>query len=438
MPSSPSRIRFVVLSFVCTLSLITYLDRVCISRVKEDIAYELCIGEVQMGLVFSAFLFGYMIFEVPGGWMGDRWGSRRVLTRIVLWWSVFTALTGCVYLFFFEQTVSIGPFAVNLALNSVAVLILVRFLFGCGEAGAYPNVSRVVGCWFPFRERAGAQGAVWMCARLGGAIAPIIIGVLTGLVGWRSAFLILGMVGIVWAVLFQMCFYNRPEEHPRCNEAEREWIRSGPHSMSAVEAGHGHGKVDWGRLLTSANMWAVCLAGFCVSFGWYFYPTWQPQFLKDVHGIEYGKSQWLTGLPFLCGAAGCMLGGGISDYLVRRLGRRWGRSALGLVGFTGAGMCLAFFINDIAIPVIWAVGTDIGGRHAGTVSGFMNTLGALGGMISPIMIPVLKDNLPEAWSVASRWQFNFAVLAASWFVAAAAWLRIDAREKLFPEDEPAH
>lgn len=442
----------------CTLSLITYLDRVCISRVKEDIAGELLLSDEQMGLVFSAFLLGYMIFEIPGGWLGDRWGSRRVLTRIVIWWSIFTALTGFVFHFRiygpWPEAWASEAITVLIVFDSFGLLLLIRFLFGCGEAGAYPNLSRVVGSWFPYRERATAQGTIWMSARLGGAIAPVTIGALTFLFGWRWAFMTLGLVGVAWCIIFILYFRDRPEDHPHCNAAERELIRAGAHSWQAGQAHAGHGDVRWGVALRSTNLWALGLAAFGVSFGWYFYPTWQPQFLKDVHGISYEDSALLTGLPFLCGAAGCLIGGRLSDWLIRRTGsRRWGRSLLGIVGFSGAGLCvlgtpfvaeawqavtllcLAFFINDIAIPVIWAVCTDISGRQAGSISGFMNTVGALGGMLSPALLPVLKNDLQEKMTLIASWQVIFMVLACAWFVAAAAWIRIDASQPLFPDDE---
>lgn len=455
MLEKPTRVRLAVLAFICALSFLTYLDRICIMQVADRMQTDLGIDATLMGLVFSAFLFGYMLFEVPGGYLGDRWGSRRVLLRIVLWWSLFTALTGCVWRF------SVGPqwevgffgFIVPLGLNSFCLLVLIRFLFGCGEAGAYPNMARVAGSWFPFGERAFAMGAIWFSARMGGAFAPLITEALTGQIGWKGAFLFLGCIGLVWVALFARWFKDRPEDMEQCNQAERDLIRAGPHSMTAEQAGHHHGEVPWGEMIRSPNMWAICLAAFCVSFGWYFYPTWQPRFLLDVHRISYKDSTILTGLPFLCGAIGCLLGGRVSDWAVRRFGsRRWGRSMIGLVGFTGAGLCvlgtgyvqepwqavvllcLAFFINDIAIPVIWAVAADIGGKHAGTVAGFMNMIGALGGMISPAMTPILLEGLPADWDKVVRWQMVFAILAGAWFVAAAAWLGIDASKPLFRGD----
>jgi len=425
-------VRHGVLGFACGLSLITYLDRICISRVSGDIRRDLGLSDPQMGLVYSAFTLGYLIFEVPGGWMGDAWGSRRVLTRIVIWWSVFTALTGCVWAF------TIGNPEGFLYLNGgLVVLLLVRFLFGCGEAGAYPNLARVVGGWFPFNERGLALGAIWTSARLGGAIAPFVIGRLTFLLGgWRPAFWVLGIVGIVWALIFYRWFRNTPEEHPGCNSGERELIRAGPYAMSAADGQATHAFPPWRSLLLNVNVWAMSLSSAGVSFGWYFYATWQLDFLKEEHHVTIEQTEILGGLPFLSGAAGALLGGGLSDRLVRVAGRRWGRSLIGVFGFGGAGfcvllagqvpalwlavtlLCLGTFINDMAVPVMWAVCADIGGRYAGTVSGIMNMVGGLGPLVSQPLIPV--------WRTAYGWPAALLYLSLSFFVAGLAWLAIDA------------
>lgn len=444
--TKPTHVRFGVLSFACTLSVLTYLDRVCISRVSGDIQRDLGISQVQMGLIFSAFAVGYALFEVPGGWMGDVWGARRVITRIVLWWTVWTALTGCVWPFSWDSGLTLGTDsdAIPVVFNSLMLLWLIRFLFGCGEAGAYPNLTRVVGAWFPFRERAFAQGAIWMSARLGGAIAPFVIGRLAVKLGWRPAFWILGTFGAIWCIFFYTWFRDTPEQSPACNQAERELIRSGLYSFKASEAAHARGRAPWRRILLSTNMWALCLASFCVSFGWYFYVTWQPTYLLEQFNIDYKDSEILTGLPFLCGAFGALLGGQLSDWLIHRTGsRRWGRSLLGVFGFGGAGacvlatgwtteawqavtlLCLAFFINDLAIPAIWAVSTDIGGKFAGTVAGLMNTVGAIAAIISPSLTPILRQK--------HSWQTVFVVLASAWFLGALAWLRINAAERLVEE-----
>jgi MFS family permease len=462
----PTRVRFGVLAFACTLSLLTYLDRVCIMRAKEDMQRDLGLTNAQFGLVFSAFLLGYCLFEVPGGWMGDVWGPRRVLTRIVLCWSLFTALTGCIWPFVLDSgySVSLGSWTVPLLFDTVLAMLLIRFLFGAGEAGAYPNLTRVVSSWIPFRERAVAQGAIWMSARLGGAIAPFVLGRLSVLLGWRLAFAVLGCVGLAWVTLFWWWFRDRPAQKPGCNDAERALIEGAPPPATDSEAittaptparhaDRGHAWPPPGQLVSSVTLWGLCLAAACVSFGWYFYPTWQPEYLKDVYHISYEGSELLTGLPFLCGALGCLVGGRLSDRLVVATGsRRWGRSLLGLVGFTGAGLCvlgtgfvrepwqavallcLAFLVNDLAIPVIWAVCSDVGGRFAGTVAGIMNMAGGIGGMLSPALIPQVREALQGQYPPVECWRLIFAGLAGAWFIGAAAWLVIDAGRPMFREE----
>jgi MFS family permease len=456
--ANPTRVRLGVLAFACSLALLTYLDRVCISRVQEDIERELRLSEFQMGLVFGAFAIGYGLFEVPGGWMGDVWGPRRVLTRIVLWWSAFTALTGCIWWFTLDSGYELAFFGwtVPLVLNSFLVMLLVRFLFGCGEAGAFPNLTRVVGSWFPYQERGVAQGAIWMCARLGGAVAPLLVGLLTEAFGWRQAFWVLGLIGVVWCVFFFGWFRDRPEDKPSCNQPERDLIRAGPYSWKADEAAGAHPQAPWGRLLASPTLWALCVASAGVSFAWYFFPTWQPKYFKDVFQLDFKNSEWLTALPFLCGAFGALAGGRLSDLLIQLTGsRRWGRSLVGVFGFVGAGtcmlcmglttqpwhavtlLCLAFFINDLAIPPIWAASADIGGRYAGTVSGVMNMAGCIGSFLGPVLTPVLLAAFPQDLSLGTRWVLTFAVYAGAWFVAALAWLLVDASRPIVPEPPPA-
>jgi ACS family glucarate transporter-like MFS transporter len=474
-PSRPSSVRFGVLGFICVLALITYLDRICIMRAAEDIRKDLSIDKIAMGLIFSAFLLGYALFEVPGGWLGDRWGTRRTLFGIVLCWSLFTALTGCVWPFLFDTGLHLNITGVTVPLvGGLAVMLLVRFLFGTAEAGAFPNMARVIRTWFPYHERARAQGLLWMSARLGGALAPATLGWLSWQLGWRPAFWVLGGLGISWALLFVWWFRDRPSDMPQCNEAERELIlqdaalpptparraseeiTTQPPSASAAKADHdGHAWLSLRVLVSSVTMWALCTASCFVCFGWYFYPTWQPEFFKEVFGITYKGSEWLTGLPFLVGAVGALLGGNLSDHLVQRTGnRRWGRSLVGLFGFFGAGvcvlftgfvshpwqavvlLCLASFINDLAIPVIWAATTDISGRYAGTVSGIMNTAGGIGGILVPTLIPHVREGLSAQFSPAVCWQIIFAGLGSAWFIAALAWLFIDASKPLTEDEQP--
>ena len=450
--ATPTRTRYGVLGFACSLSLITYLDRICIMRAGPDIQRDLGFSDQQLGFVFSAFILGYTLFEVPGGWMGDKWGPRRVLTRIVLTWSIFTALTGSITAFSFDSGIPAPGSTGTLVFGSLALMLLVRFLFGVGEAGAYPNLTRVTRDWFPVRERGFSLGAIWMSARLGGAIAPFVIGRLAATLGWRNAFYLLGASGVVWVIAFRRWFTDRPEQHPSCNLAEQRIIEP-PEAKRLHESGH-----TWPgfRLLAgSLTIWAMCFTSFWVCFGWYFYPTWQPEYLLQVHEFKADDvdSELLTGLPFLCGAVGSIAGGKLSDILIGITGsRRWGRSLVGLFGFIGAGvcvlltgwatewrqavglLCLAFLINDLAIPPLWAAASEVGGRFAGSVSGLMNMIGGCGAILSPILIPRVLTRLPEHFTPAERWQWIFAGLAGAWFLAAIAWLVIDSSKTLEPRE----
>jgi ACS family glucarate transporter-like MFS transporter len=448
-----------VLLLAASLSLITYLDRICIMRARAEMQRDLDISDYMMGFIFSAFTLGYTIFEVPGGWMGDRWGARAVLTRIVLAWSLFTALTGFVYPFH----ISLGY---GLFLNAAITLIVIRFLFGVGEAGAYPNLARVVGDWFPAAERGTAQGVIWTAARFGGAIAPLVLGRLSALIGWRWAFAVLGMIGVAWVAVFWWWFRDRPRDHPAVSAAERELIEGRPPVASAAITDRPHGAApahDGGHswpgfapIFTNLSVLAMCWAAIWVCVGWYFYPTWQPKYLEEV--FNFRPDGWLlevlTGLPFLFGAAGCLVGGRLSDRLIKtNLGQRWGRSVIGLVGFFGAAasvflsgysvtpwqavtlLCLASFLNDLAIPVLWAAAAEVGGRYAGSVAGVMNTAGGIGAILCPILIPIVMGWLPEGMEPAHRWRIIFFGLAGAWVLAALGWLLIDVNQRVRPSVE---
>ena len=243
----------------------------------------------RMSWVFSAFVAGYVLFEVPGGWLGDRWGARAVLFRIVLCWSLFTAATGGVKGISALFSSKAGPE------QWLVVMIAIRFLFGVGEAGAYPNIARALGRWFPFRERATAQSFIWLSSRWGGAFAPTIIGGLMLLGGgWQRAFWILGLVGVAWAVFFFAWFRDRPEDKPQVNAAERELIRAGEAGSGSIYDDASAPAFHWTSLI-SPNVLALCLVSFCVSFCFYFYITFLPKYLKDQFQVDYAQSQFISG-----------------------------------------------------------------------------------------------------------------------------------------------
>jgi len=319
-------------------------------------------------------------------------------------------------------------------------MVAVRFLFGAGAAGAYPNMSRAISRWFPYKDRGAAQGTIWMASRTGGACASLIMGSLM-LVGggWRQAFYILGAVGAVWALAYYWWFRDTPEQMPGVNAAEADLIRSDVRAGSVHE--DTHADVPWRRLLTSANMWAIYVSHACICLSGYFFFTFVSKFFKERFEIDLGKSEVLTGLPLLCDGLMCLVGGRMSDWLIRRTGsRRWGRSAVPMAGLVLAGafmalvplattlaaavvlFCLAAGAQGLMVPVLWSLPADVGGRHAGTVGGALNMAGGVGAFASPLIAAYLERG--------AGWNAVFIVFVASYLVAALLWLRIDATEPL--------
>jgi ACS family glucarate transporter-like MFS transporter len=259
----------------------------------------------------------------------------------------------------------------------------------------------------------------------------------------------LGLAGVAWASIFYVRFRDRPEDDPLCNDSERALIR---HASPASES-NGHAWPSWRVLAGSPTVWAVCAASFFINLGWYFYATWQPKYWQEVHNIAYADSSWLTGAPFVCGAIGTLLGGRWSDYMLRRGGsRRWSRALIGLIGYFLAGtcilstgftttvwqaetlLCLGFLVNDLTVPIIWAVCTDVGGRFAGSLSGLMNMVGGFGAILSPVLLPRVHEMLHQHYDQRISWRFIWAGLAASWFLGAVTWFFIDAGKPLVSEE----
>jgi sugar phosphate permease len=398
------------------LSMITYLDRVCIGAAAPLMRRDLGLTALQMGEIFSAFALAYGIFEIPSGWLGDRFGPRRMLTRIVIWWSAFTALTGGV--------------------GSFRSLWIVRFLFGAGEAGAFPNSSCAIAHWFPFAERGRAQGVFFMASRLGGAIAPLIVVPLQRQLGWRNVFCIFGAIGVVWAVGWYLWFRDRPEQKRGVSASEIQIIREGAPAPAA------HVSIPWKVLLTSVNLWALTLMYFAFGYGVNFYFFWLPSYLVEVRGIQNFAPY--AALPFLLAAFADMFGGWTSDALVRRIGLKWGRRTVGLLGLGGSvlfvllsfaswnpvyaviSLAMGFAAADFMVPNCWAICLDIGKRYSGTVTGFMNTAAQIGGAIALTVIGYF----------AGRKQWNIAILtmAIGLLISALLYLVIDASRPLVREE----
>lgn len=413
-----SRVRARVLGFAFSLTAITYLDRICISAAAPFMMKDLGLSVLEMSAVFSAFTLSYSLFEVPSGWLGDVIGPRRVLMRIVIWWSAFTMATG--------------------AVQGFRSLLAVRFLFGAGEAGAFPNLARSLSRWFPLRERGRASGVMLLGSRFGGMLsAPIALFCITQW-GWRITFVLFGSIGIVWAAAWFAWYRDRPEEHPAISAAEVAWIQQDGGAP-------GRHATPWAALFASRNLYAICLMYFAFGYGLYFYFTWLPTYLINVLGFSTLAGGAFAALPFLLAGIADVTGGWLTDYLSRTRGLRVGRCYLGCASFltcavllfgstligspVAKAVLLAFALGsaDFALSAAWAVPLDIAPEHAGVVTGWMNTLGNVGGLLGPLVVGFVV----EEWQ---SWGIPFYIAAAIYALGALAWLAIDPTT---PIEEPA-
>jgi MFS family permease len=415
--STPTKARYVVTAFAVALAIITYIDRVGISVAAPYIRQDLGLTTIQLGWALSAFGWAYALFEIPGGWLGDRIGPRKVLMRIVIWWSIFTAATGWTW--------------------NASSLVVTRALFGAGEAGAFPNLTRVFTTWLPVKERERAQAILWLSTRVSGAFTPLLVASLIAAISWRRTFELFGVIGIIWAILFFRWYRDAPSEHPAVNQGELALL------PPAHETAIAHGGVSWGLIFSTTSVWLLSIQYMCLAYGWWFYINWLPTYLRDARGTSLRMGALLAGLPLLLGGLGCL----VSAWLVPRLRRLTGsvsvaRRIIAVTGFVGASICIFVFIgiedpvramfvlgmagffNDFVMPAAWASTMDIGGRYSGTVSGAMNMMGSIAGASSTLVVGYLL-----AWT-ANDWTLTFQISAAIYLVGAVCWLFLDSHTPL--------
>jgi MFS family permease len=403
-------VRRKVLATTVALAAITYLDRVAIGVTRPYIARDLGLSATQMGYVFSAFYLSYALFEIPTGWWGDKVGPRRVLARIVIWWSTFTILTGFAF--------------------SYWSLLLTRFLFGAGEAGAWPNVARTFSRWFPRRDRGTVQGIFFMGAHLAGGLTPLIATALLAYLNWRTLFMVFGSIGFIWAFGWYRWFRDTPAEHPDVTPEERAFIESGIGIDSRPLE-----KTEWTKLLANRTVVCLCLMYFTQTFGNAFYVTWLPTNLAS-RGLSPALAAILSGLPLTLSVIADLTGGLTTDRAVRTLGLRLGRTAVGGGALLAAGLftiaaalsghpivaavliALGGAASNFLLGAAWSTCIDIGGRRAGAVSGAMNSSGQVGAIVSPILIAQVAQRFvnPNASLYVTGLLFLF---------GAVCWLGVD-------------
>jgi MFS transporter, ACS family, glucarate transporter len=413
----PTRTRYRAAGFLLALAAVTYLDRVCISVLAPQMSRDLSLTKIQMSFVFSAFAVAYAAFEIVTAWWGERIGPRRVLTRIVAWWSCFTIAT-------------------SLAWNYSSLLVI-RFLFGAGEAGAWPNAALAFSRWTPVSERGRAQGFFFAAAHLSGGLTPLMVAALVPHMSWRAIFATCGAVGFVWAATWFHWFRDEPRDHASVNAAEAELIEAGRRVSK-----HEHAGGDaWRAIAGSSTVWFLCLAYFSNSYGSYFVMTWLPTYLAEQRGFQTASLSFFSGLPLLLSVFGDISGGAVTDFMTRRFGLRIGRSGVAVAGYAVAGAAMfgsvlsttpVMAASLIAVSVAasmftlsasWAACIDIGGEHTAVLSASMNTTGQIGSILSPVV---------TGWVVThfSNWQTPLLIMGSLYVLSAILWMFVDPRKRV--------
>lgn len=401
-----TKTRWLVLFLISLMYLICYMDRSNISVAQPEIAKAFGLSKTSMALVLSAFTWSYALGQIPAGWLGDRFGPKRVLTAIMSWWSIAAMMTGAA-----------------LGLGS---LFAARFFLGLGEAGAFPVASRGMQLWFPRSERGRIQGTTHFFSRFAVAVTPLVAATILLAFGWRAIFFIFGSLGLVWSAAFALFYRNRPEEHSGVNAAELAQIRGQAASEPARQS------VPWRKILGSPNMWYIALGYCCFFFGTNFYLTWYPTYLREHRHMTLQALGILGSIPLFAGMAGDLVGGSLSDLVFKKTGKaRFARSIVAAPGFVLSGVFLipaattgsamasvlylaaSFFFLEFVIGPAWAVPMDVGGQFSGTVTAVMNMAGALAASFTPLIFGYYFGK--------GSWDIPFVITSCVMLLGAVIW-----------------
>ena len=437
------RVRWVLILWMFVISAVAYLDRVNISIAGHFIQEEYRLSNVQLGWIFSAFVLGYALFQAPGGKLADRFGPRRILLLAAIWWAIFTSLTALVP----------GTIA-----NALAVLLLVRFALGVGEAVVYPASNRLVASWIPSQERGIANGLIFAGVGAGAGVTPPLIAYILTHYGWRWSFWISAVIGLIAGAVWYAISRDKPEEHPWMTAKEQDHIQAGlPRAGAAGKAAGGipgssipgssipgssipGSSIPWSSILKSREVLAMSASYFAYGYAAYIFFTWFFIYLSTVRGLNLKASALYGMLPFLAMATCSPLGGWISDRLTRRYGKRIGRCGIAVfgIGLSSIFIALGTQAKDAHLASIilaggagalylsqssfWSVTADLGGASAGTVSGFMNMVGQMGGVVTASLTPVLANHF--------GWTASFLVASGLCALGALLWLLVDPEAQL--------
>ncbi len=411
-----SHLRWILIFWMFLVSAIAYLDRVNISIAGQSIAREFHLSDVQLGAVFSAFVFGYALFQAPGGWLADRIGPRRILALGVLWWGVFVSLISF-----------LAPGLPAL----LAAMIVIQFSLGMGEAVVYPASNCVVANWIPSVERGLANGIIFAGVGFGAAVTPPLMTFVMTHYGWRASFRLAAVLGLAIGAVWYFIARDRPEQHPAITAAELTHIQLGLPSKSAIKAPH----LGLRAIFSNRDMRLVTFSYFTYGYAAYIFFSWFFIYLNRVRHLDLRESSYLTALPFLCMSIGSSFGGWLSDRIARRWGKRAGRCWLAVVGiglaavfiavgarvssahvasFVLAGGAGALYLSQSSF---WSVSADLGGNSAGLVSGLMNMGGQLGSTVTASLTPALAARFGWTWS--------FLAAAALCALGSIVWIWVD-------------
>lgn len=417
---TPNR-RYLFFAGTFLITLLLYIDRVCISAAKDSIANDLYLSDIQMGWVLSAFALGYALFQVPGGAMGDTFGVRKVMTSIMVLWSIFTALTGAAW-------------------NYISMLSA-RFIFGAGEAGAFPNIARAAYSWVPLKERGIFQGINFSGSRLGAAFALPLVAYLIDVWGWRNIFYFFGAIGIICAILFYVLFRNKPEEHHGISESEKAFIVKNRQQENEVSISH----LPINRIVTSKNVILAMIQYIGSNFIFFFMLTWLFPYIKAKYNLNLVDTGFYAMLPLLGGALGNWVSGYAVDSIYKKGKWKASRQIPAIIGFglivigilsslymdtaLGAVLCLtlSIFGADMTLSPSWSFCMDIGKAHSGKVSGMMNMAGNLGAFTTALAFPYLQE-----WTGSDEPFFYLAAFLGG--VAIFCWIFMDSTKPIIHED----
>jgi ACS family glucarate transporter-like MFS transporter len=414
-PLIPKRVLLVIGTFLLTIVL--YIDRSCISVAKEGILADLQLTDKQFGWIVSAFALGYAFFQVPAGAMADRFGPRRVLSCVVAFWATFTGLTGFC--------------------GSYLSMIVCRFLFGAGEAGAFPGIARASFSWIPMKERGLVTGINFSGSRIGGALALPLIAILISKIGWRHTFMLQASFGLCWAFFWYLWFRDDPTQHKRITSEELNYILTNRQQTKAQQKD----KVTPAILLRSTNMWLTMFQYFASNITFFFCLSWAFSYIKKRYSLDFVDAAIWTGIPLLGGAVGNWIAGFMVDSIYKQgkwqLSRRlpaiigFALAAIGVVGFIFMEdivpailfLTIAILGADMTLSPSWSLCVDIGKKHAGSVSGMMNMAGNIGSFVTGLAYPYLN-----AWTGSDSTYFYLAAVLN--VLAIFAWMMIKPEKTL--------